>query len=266
MTAPDDRIPVERDQGPARLLSPAPWGIREVLLAVFLAIGGYAIILVAALVIALLTGGRGPHPGRTLGAGLAATFVFDLFLLGVALFFAVVRYRLTLVAYGFRRFPWSESYLPGAGLLGAYGILAVYVALSFLPHLRHLRPSSNIPPDALKYPYLAIATGVLACTVAPFVEESFFRGFVFRGLLNFQPGSLVARQRLGAAGQFWIAALLSGFLFAASHLQPGLLLPFTGVGALFAWLFWRSGSLWPNIIAHAAFNAISFGLSAVTHR
>jgi membrane protease YdiL (CAAX protease family) len=33
------------------------------------------------------------------------------------------------------------------------------------------------------------------------------------------------------------------------------------MSALQTWLFWRSGSLWPAILAHAAFNSIQFALA-----
>jgi membrane protease YdiL (CAAX protease family) len=257
--------PSEETSGsPFRRLPAAPWGLPAVLFALGVAVGLFVVIAITAVVVGLVVGLE-DHPGRKLGAGLAATLLFDVLLLGIALFLARVRYHFSLRDYGFRRFGWDQAYFPVAGAVGAYVILGLYIAASYLPHLGRLRPSSNLPPDALRYHGLTAVTVVLACIVAPIVEEGFFRGFVFRGLLS---GRLARFLRTGDSAsvvRFWAAAAPSGFIFAASHLQPGLLVPFTGVGILFAWLFWRSGSLWPNILAHAGFNAVSFALSIASH-
>jgi hypothetical protein len=81
-----------------------------------------------------------------------------------------------------------------------------------------------------------------AIVVAPIVEEIVFRGLVF--------GTL--RRRLP-----WpAAALLSAALFAFAHGYGAL--GFAAVlwsGAVWAYAYERTGSLWPGIIAHAANNA-----------
>jgi membrane protease YdiL (CAAX protease family) len=88
--------------------------------------------------------------------------------------------------------------------------------------------------------------------MAPLGEEIFFRGFIFAGLIRF-------------AGPAW-AMLVSGFIFSIFHVTSpetaGLVVPFTAVGALFAWLYYRTGSLWPSIGAHLLFNLVSFVLLA----
>ena len=78
------------------------------------------------------------------------------------------------------------------------------------------------------------------CVVAPMCEETIFRGFLFRWMR-------------GHTG--WpLAALLSGFIFAAYHLQPGLFLPLWGVGCVLAVVYQRSGSLYPGMAVHGLFN------------
>jgi uncharacterized protein len=62
--------------------------------------------------------------------------------------------------------------------------------------------------NSLSSPYAFIFTGVI---IAPFVEESFFRGFLFAGF----------RQRYG----YQKAAILSSAIFAAAHLQISVLVP-----------------------------------------
>ena len=83
--------------------------------------------------------------------------------------------------------------------------------------------------------------------VAPFVEEIFFRGFVFGGL----------RQSMG-----WKkAAVISGILFAAVHLDLAAVLPIFILGVAFAYIYNRCHSIWPTILMHMTINAI--GLSAL---
>ena len=81
---------------------------------------------------------------------------------------------------------------------------------------------------------------------APIVEEIFFRGFLFQGF----------RQRYG-----WVTAtLLSSAIFAAGHLDPVALIPTFVLGAVLAYVYHRSNSVWPGIILHFLVNA--FGLCA----
>ena len=89
-----------------------------------------------------------------------------------------------------------------------------------------------------------LALGATVVLVAPVAEELYFRAFLFRA----------ARPRLGVLA----AALLSGALFAVFHANLAVLLPFTLVGALFAWGFEASGSLWTSIVAHFLVNGLGF--------
>ena len=88
---------------------------------------------------------------------------------------------------------------------------------------------------------------------APMVEESIFRGFLWRGW---------EASRLGARGTW----LLSSLGFAAYHipkvigtnpLQVGIIL-FEDLllGLLLGWLRWRSGSTLPAMTGHFAYNVI----------
>ena len=86
-----------------------------------------------------------------------------------------------------------------------------------------------------------------AVIVAPFVEEMFFRGFLFQGF----------RQRYG-----WIpAALLSSAIFAAADLDPVSLIPTFILGVVFSYVYHRSNSIWPGIILHFSVNA--FGVLGI---
>lgn len=246
-------------------LEPAPWGIPSVILAILLAMGLFLSALLTAAIVARALH-FSPHSTTGDAAGLAATIGFDLCLYVATLVLALNHRGMTLQKFGVRSFPLRESYVPALALLGMYSILLVYLALITQLHLPQLKPLPNLPEGLLKTRGLIAPTIIAACVVAPLVEESFFRGFVFRGILSQQiPLGLsrtARRVRLG----FWPAALSSGLLFALVHFEVGLLVPFTAVGVVLAWVFWRSGSLWPNIIAHAAFNTISLTLALTTQR
>ncbi len=82
--------------------------------------------------------------------------------------------------------------------------------------------------------------------VAPFAEEIFFRGYVFRAYLR-QKG-------------LWRAFLYSSLLFALVHLNLPAFLPILVVGLLLSFLYYRTGSVVPGMVAHGLNNAIAFTL------
>jgi CAAX protease family protein len=98
----------------------------------------------------------------------------------------------------------------------------------------------------LAFALLLVAAGV----IAPFVEELFFRGFLFGLYRKRQP--------------FWLAQVVSGVLFTILHLQPGrmnvqqmagLSVGIFMLAIMLGWLYERTGSLYPGMLAHAVNNA-----------
>ena len=79
--------------------------------------------------------------------------------------------------------------------------------------------------------------------VAPFVEEVFFRGFVFSGLIK--------------KWDWKGAAFVSAALFAVAHVVPTSLLPIFILGWIFAFLYKISGSIWPAILMHMLTNTLA---------
>ena len=98
-------------------------------------------------------------------------------------------------------------------------------------------------------PFVLLTFQALAF-ITPMSEELFFRGFVFRGLLP----------RMGP----WAAIVVSAVVFSAFHMSIGVLIPIFITGFLFAWLYWRTGSLWAAIGAHAGQNALALGVQALS--
>jgi membrane protease YdiL (CAAX protease family) len=85
---------------------------------------------------------------------------------------------------------------------------------------------------------------VLICVLAPLVEETIFRGFIFAGL----------RQQLTLAP----AVVTSAALFALLHANPEAMLPIGLIGVVLAVLYEQTRSLWPGIICHALNNTLVF--------
>ena len=98
--------------------------------------------------------------------------------------------------------------------------------------------------------FVAVETGfdLLMLFLAAVVAAAICEEFLFRGLLL-----QLLRRRSG-----WSSAIIvSAALFAVFHLNPIVLLPVGLVGAYLAALVWRSGSLYPAILAHGLNNGIA---------
>ncbi len=103
-----------------------------------------------------------------------------------------------------------------------------------------LESMQKLRPDSVASWALAIAA---LCIVAPFGEET-----VFRGLLQ-----QAALARMDAAQAVAMAAVL----FAAVHLQPYYLAGLIAVGVLLGIVFLRTGNLSASIYAHGLYNLVS---------
>ena len=81
-----------------------------------------------------------------------------------------------------------------------------------------------------------------------FAEEIFFRGFFFAGL----------RSRWS----LWPSALLSGAVFGLVHAPTGptAAIPLAGLGVGLAWLYNKTGSIWPCMLAHCLNNALAISV------
>ena len=153
--------------------------------------------------------------------------------------------RPALAALGVRR---PSLLAVGWGLAGlgmAYVVLGIYAGVVDLINVDALEPVSTIDDDVI-YDHipLVVLTGILTVIVAPLAEELFYRGFLVRG---------IARR-----WSILPAVLVSSALFAAVHLDVGSLIPFALIGAVFAFVYLRSGNLFSSVIAHFLFNAIAF--------
>lgn len=142
--------------------------------------------------------------------------------------------------------------------------LAVFLGSSLVGWLASLagidpEPSNLAMIDAAlrQWPVFLVLFAVL---LAPAYEELLFRRVLFGRFL--------------AGGRPWLGLVLSSLAFALIHEMPGssanpplailqLWMIYGGMGAAFAWLYWRTGTLWAPILAHALNNGIALAVHAL---
>ncbi|HZA52493.1 MAG TPA: type II CAAX endopeptidase family protein [Myxococcaceae bacterium] len=138
-----------------------------------------------------------------------------------------------------------------AVMLGVVNFFGIAVPLLFLAQqvfpqsVVEMFDSARVFRDRTPAETALIVSGVIVA--APLCEEYFFRGVLQRALIE---------ARLRAA---WAVAV-SSIVFSAIHGDPVGFVARLELGLLFGWLFWRTGSVWPGILAHAANNATTTAL------
>lgn len=177
---------------------------------------------------------------------IAMIILFGLMLLGEAAIplgawlFSIRKYRCKWGSLGFVKFDVRK------GLLLAILVTCIGLGISIGYEVLLERMGREISTDLYAF-FTANNIGialfaVTAVIVAPFAEETFFRGFMFQGI----------RKRIGFA---W-AAIISAALFALAHLSTESMIPIFLLGLMLAWLYHTTKSVWPCIIVHAAYNSI----------
>ena len=147
----------------------------------------------------------------------------------------------------------------GAGALfgvGLYPVAVLVVGGIVVIVLQALTGESVQAPEQVPQdlsPLALVLTIVYALAIAPFGEELFFRGILFRAL----------RDRFG----FPVGATGSAVAFGLIHYIPGalidaalLMLVMTFVGAALAFIYERRGSFVAPVAAHVTFNVIGLAL------
>ena len=229
----------------------ASWTLADIGKAIGIVILGTIVASVPPAIVADLIAGSGAieDDPTALTIALGASIFLEVFLLGTALHFSVRKYRLSVGSLGLR-WPQSGGFWATVGL--AFGLVVGGLGISFVYFAAldavGISPDTDLPEQAYQSAGPLIVLGVLSLAIAPLMEETFFRGFVFGGLRN----------RWGVVA----AAGASGLLFAAAHLgNPGtiyLIPPVALIGALFAWGYLVSGSLLASVAAHFLFNLAAF--------
>ncbi len=180
--------------------------------------------------------------------------------IGGAVVYAVILVIVVWIAAGRVCLPWEgirnpllalrppQSWLRALGLAAAT-LLVAGLVISVIDSFLHGGREQGVVPKHFMHGHAAeyAANWVVIAGVAPFVEETTYRGLGFS----------LFYARLG----LWFAIFGTGIVFATSH---GLLeaLPELAIfGFALAWLRSRVDSVFPGMLVHCAFN--SFALASV---
>ena len=217
-----------------------PWKLRDVVIA-------------AALVVPTGVGGSfglgfalvrsGLIEDRTLAIVLGSTLL-PVSLIAAASFFGLMRHGVSWMFLGFRRTTAMATFwLPLVTLSIGLSVTAVYALLIEVIGVDILLPDQNLEEIAALDGLARVPTFAIVGLLAPLGEEVFFRGFLLAALVPVLGGLR--------------GALVSSAVFSAAHFNVGTLLPIFVMGMLLAWLYMRTGSIWPPVVAHAAQNLLA---------
>lgn len=178
-------------------------------------------------------------------------------LAGAAVALCAGKYQMSWSAFGLDRLNSSRlalGTLYGVGALAASALsIRIFEAIDKgplgNPFTRDIAsdPSAQAVQEfaarAMDSPIFVLAIVAVVAGLAPFCEELFFRGLLLR--------SFSARMGRG------FGIVISSLIFAAAHGSAVGFVPRFIMGALFASVTLRTGSLWPAIVAHAANNSVA---------
>ncbi len=171
--------------------------------------------------------------------------------------FVVAKYHGGLRELGVHTPSWSTFGWAAVAFVGALAVGAAYSGIINFFDIGALQQDcADQVPDSIRNDAVVLAiTSAIAVLLAPPIEEAFFRGFAFGGLLR--PWGLVP------------AVFVSGLMFGSAHLlgNPLLyksLIQFALIGMVFALVYWKSGNLLSTITAHFTFNLLGVVAIAAT--
>jgi len=151
------------------------------------------------------------------------------------------------------RFRWVDL----AGIVVGIGGQAL-VWVIYRPFQSHLHdfngPTTKLTGGAHGGGIALIA--LLTIVGAPFFEELFFRGVLFKGLLRLFAPLGTGRSKLRAASVVG-AVVVDGLVFGLAHGELVQLAGLAAFGMILAAVSYRTGRLGMNMVAHATFNALA---------
>lgn len=168
-------------------------------------------------------------------------------ILGVFIFVVLIG-RLPLSGLGLRAVP-ASVYLRAIGwwLLCLPIVAAVLYATYKITGRAAIEEQMDMLPDLTDDDGTITAGFILLVGIlSPIAEELVFRGVLFAWLRRH--------------ANFWPAGIASALVFAGAHGIPDIILPTAILGLLFAWIYERTGSLWPAMLAHVVHNMLVTGL------
>lgn len=234
------------------LLPTATWRWWEVV--VFTLIGFLAGVLAAAPLYAVLDPST---TGAVDGPGLLISAIADVVMAGVLVLWLRSRHPAWrgIIGWPSRDRRWAEV-RAGVGfglLLEVVSFVTALIVAVLLEAItgRTVEPPVQVDPNLDAWGVVLLI--LLACVIAPVVEEFVFRGLLFRSIAD----------RHG----FWVGAIGSAVPFGLTHVAVGssvdlwaLRITLAVVGVVLAWVHWRRRNLLANIVAHSTFNVIGVAI------
>ena len=151
------------------------------------------------------------------------------------------------------RFRWVDLWGIAIGLGGQ-----IVIALLYAPFQHDIRdfngPSQKLTGGAHGAGFLVVALATVL--LAPFMEELFFRGLLFKSLARLFTPSGAGPTRARGAG-IVVAVIVDGLLFGLAHGEWVQLAGLALFGVALAAISYRTGRLGMNMVSHASFNLVA---------
>lgn len=194
--------------------------------------------------------GTGDSAASELHAGaIFLSTLMTLMICAVLLFYLRgVRNLNPVEIFGLRRITFPQAlgkavvyYLPTLVVVMAASALATHWLQGFWPDVNQQSTVEGFrqSQDPLAKGMLAVA----AVIVAPLVEETLFRGFMYGVIKRYTDG--------------WFAALCTALLFGVVHFHIASFIPLVFLGLIFCAAYERTGSLAVPMLMHGFFNGTS---------
>ncbi len=232
-----------------------PWGWLEVALLVILGLIGSVVVTwgIAQVAVRFFGANSSDMSGTTMStAKSVVVLVSQAVLDGLAIVYLYLMVRARTEAPFWQSIGWRKISLPVAGtirhpalqFLAGGAVLAVVVTFAS----GFLNSKETLPIEQLLQARVSILLfGILGVLVAPVVEETIFRGFLY---------PVIAR-RLGVSAGIAITGILFGLMHAAqlggALGQIGLLIL---VGVVLTWVRARTGTVEASFLVHLGYNGL----------
>ena len=230
-----------------RRMGEVTWGGGQIILAIIVVI----LALFSAAMVASLLGSLYPEQEDAVATWISV-HLMSLGIIATVWYFGLrhARYPLVVLRLSSVRRPRKQTLWMMLGVLAA-SLVATSIYAGIVDSLGwDILTPPDVESDIIFDGPAILLTFQALAFITPLSEEIFFRGFIFRGLLP----------KMGP----WMAIVVSALVFSVFHLNFGVMIPIFITGFLLAWLYWRTGSLWASIGAHAGQNALAIGLQALS--
>lgn len=157
-----------------------------------------------------------------------------------------LKQRVTREDIGLQRLPtWAELGLAAAGYIASSiaAALVIYIVSLVMPGF-DADQTQDVGFSNLVFRYEYIVAFITLVIIAPFVEEIFFRGYLYSRLKKYLPT--------------WVAIIMVSALFGIAHGQLNVAIMTFVMGIFLCLLRDLTGSLWPAITMHMIRNGVAF--------